>query len=125
MAGAAMMPPRILVVEDDADLLFLYYTALSQQGFEVIGAENAHLAMMELDNSVFDLMMADLNMPDAHGTTVIDHLRKDARHNRTEVIIVTANDHWLREVTDRGVEHILVKPVSMKQVVELVRQLTM
>lgn len=118
------MPRRILVVEDDPDLLFLYQTALSQQGFEVIGAENAKVAMMELDNGDFDLLMADLNMPDAHGTAVIDHLRQDARHDNTEVIIVTANDHWLGEVTERGVEHILVKPVSMKQVVELVRQLT-
>jgi len=118
------MPPRILVVEDDPDLLFLYNTVLAQQGFEVIGAENASHAMMELDNGVFDLIMADLNMPDAHGTAVIDHLRKDTRHDHTAVIVVTANDHWLGEVTDRGVEHILVKPVSMKQVVELVRQLT-
>jgi DNA-binding response OmpR family regulator len=114
--------PRILVVEDDPDLLFLYHTALSQIGIEVINAENATLAMAELDQGIFDLMMLDLNMPDAHGTEVIKHLRRDPRHNPMPIIIVTANDHWLDESIEKQAAQVLVKPVSMREIVELVRR---
>jgi two-component system response regulator GlrR len=116
--------PRILVVEDDPDLVFLYNTALTNSGFEVISADSARVAMAELDYDTFDLIILDLNMPDAHGTAVIDHLRRDARHESLPIVVITANDHWLDDVLQRGVEHIMVKPVSMKQVVELIRMLT-
>lgn len=116
--------PRILVVEDDPDLLFLYHTALTQGGFEVINAENAQLAKANLDQDKFDLIMLDLNMPDAHGSAVVEHIRKDQRHNGMPIIIVTANDHWIDETLQKKVEQIMVKPVSMREIVELVNRYT-
>ncbi len=114
---------RVLVVEDDFDLRFLYRTALTQKGFEVVDAENATVAEVELDADTFDLILLDLNMPDKLGTAVIDHMRLDKRHQATQVIVITANDHWVHEVIERGVTNILIKPVTITQIVATIQDI--
>lgn len=114
---------RVLIVEDDYDLRFLYRTALTQKGYEVVDAENATVAEYELDADTFDLILLDLNMPDKLGTAVIDHMRADKRHLHTQVIVITANDHWVDKVLERGVDNILVKPVSINQILATVQEI--
>ena len=115
--------PRVLIVEDDPDLLFLYQTALTHNGFEVVNADDAHSAMAHLDNQKFDAIILDLNLPDAHGSVVIDHMTQNNHHSPSRVVVITANDHWVGNIHDRGVRQILVKPVSMTRVVEVVSEL--
>lgn len=115
--------PRVLIVEDDPDLLFLYQTALSHNGFEVVNAEDARSAIAHLDLDKFDAVILDLNLPDAHGSVVIDHMMQKSHHSPSKVVVITANDHWAGNIYDRGVKQILVKPVSMTQVVEVVTEL--
>jgi two-component system response regulator PilR (NtrC family) len=114
---------RILVVEDDPDLRFLYQMALGQKGYEVIDAENAKLAMVELENSSFDLVILDLNMPDQPGTAVIDYMVEYNLHDPARVIVITANDHWIDEVLKRNIHHILVKPISINEIAQNVAQI--
>lgn len=111
---------HILIIEDDQDLRFLYQTALVQSGHEASGAANATDAKVMLENDDFDLVMLDLNMPDAHGTAIIDHLQANPALAKLPVVVVTANDHWLDDVFERGVTEILVKPVSMADIIKRV-----
>jgi DNA-binding response OmpR family regulator len=114
---------RVLVIEDDMDLLFLYEKALAQSGIEVTTSGNATTAIAILSREKFDIIILDLNLPDAYGTVVIDHIKDDERHSVKQVVIITANDRWTHDIEERGVEHILVKPVSMAQIVQLIKQL--
>ena len=114
---------RILIVEDDSDLLFLYKTALAPTGHEVIQADNAAAALAELDQGTFDAMLLDLNMPDAHGSEVVAQLRQDERHDPMPIVIVTANDHWISDDLAASVDGVLVKPISMMDMVSLVNRL--
>ena len=116
--------PRVLVVEDDPDLLFLYQTALTHNGFEVVNAEDAQSAIAHLDLDTFDAVILDLNLPDAHGSVVIEHMVQNNHHSPSKVVVITANDHWVSNIHDRGVQQILVKPVSMNRVVEVVTELS-
>jgi DNA-binding response OmpR family regulator len=117
------MPLRVLVVEDDMDLLFLYEKALTQGGIEVTTSGNATTAIALLSREKFDIIILDLNLPDAYGTVVIDHIHEDGRHTVKQVVIITANDRWTEDIENRGVEHILVKPVSMAQIVQLIKRI--
>lgn len=112
---------RVLVVEDDFDLRFLYRTALTAKGYEVIDAENATAAEVELDSDTFDIILLDLNMPDKPGTAVIDFMNADTRHKQTQIIVITANDHWANEVLERGVNNILIKPVTINQIIATIQ----
>ncbi len=115
---------RILVVEDDPDLIYLYKTSLGQLGYDVHQATLARDALFELSQQVFDAIILDLNLPDAYGTVVIDFILHDPNHRVEQIIVITATDNWRQELGQRGVEHVMVKPISMNHVVDLIRQVT-
>jgi len=116
--------PRVLVVEDDPDLLFLYQAALAQSGIETVLAPDANQGIIELNGgNHFDSILLDLNLPDAHGTVVLEHAVNECNFDVGRVIVVTANDHWIDSILNHGVEHILIKPVSMNQIAMLIQRI--
>jgi len=65
---------KILVVEDDSDLLDLVSRKLSQIGFEVIGLATGQGAMDYLRAQKPDLMILDILLPDIDGITILNEL---------------------------------------------------
>lgn len=116
--------PRILVVEDDPDLLFLYENAFVSQGFEMTPAPDARAAIFQLQNTIFDAVILDLNLPDAHGSVIIDHVIINETMPPQHIVIVTANDQWSERLRKQGVEHILIKPIPITSIVETIRAIT-
>jgi DNA-binding response OmpR family regulator len=118
--------PTVLVVEDDNDLLFLYYTALSQKGYDVVEARSTTQAMELLEPPDFipELVFVDMGMPDAPGTRVITYLRSEPRFDNTRIVVVTANDQYRARVADKGISHFLVKPVTIAELVAVADELT-
>lgn len=62
-----VLPKKILVVEDDDATRYLCQTLLTQEGFEVEVAANSEVAEHALAHQNFDLLLLDLNLPDADG----------------------------------------------------------
>jgi DNA-binding response OmpR family regulator len=114
---------RILVVEDDHDLLFLYSTALSREGFEVVTSNNAGQAILILTNELFDLIVLDVNMPGTPGTKVAEFTRSDVRLKHIPILIVSANDRWKDQALKLGVRRFLIKPVPMQELIQVVNHL--
>jgi len=115
---------QVLIIEDDPDLLFLYHTALAQHGFGITQAEDARSAISELDKQRFDAVILDLNLPDAHGSVVVEHIIKKKALEPQRIVIITANDHWVDSIRERGVQHLLVKPIGMNTVVATIKKVT-
>lgn len=115
---------KVLVVEDDADLLYLYRTALAQAGYEVNIAESGREAFTALQEGVPDLVFLDMNMPDVHGMDVIDYIRGDARWAATRIVVITANEKWQAPAEARDVALFMVKPVTIRDVVAVANRLT-
>src|SRR5258708_23921442 len=113
--------PTVLVVEDDTDLLYLYHTALSQKGYDVIEAHNSTQAMelLEAPDFIPALVFIDMGMPDAPGTRVINFMRSEPRLDDTRIVVVTANEQYRARGADKGVRHSLVKPHTITQLVSL------
>src|SRR5258708_12553406 len=109
--------PTVLVVEDDTDLLFLYHTALSQKGYDVIEAHNSTQAMelLEAPDFIPAVVFMDMGMPDAPGTRVINFMRSLPRFDVTRIVVVTANEQYRARVADKGVSHFLATPVTSAQ----------
>ena len=104
---------RVLVVEDDADLQFLYDNALRRSGHQVAGARNSSDAIVYLTTDEFDLVILDINMPDMPGLKVLEFARDDVRLRHIPVIVVSANDQYRYEAQDLGAKYFLVKPVPL------------
>lgn len=101
---------RILLVDDDADLLHLIGVRLKANGFEVLAVNDAHKALTQL--SVFrpHVVVTDLRMPGMDGMTLFERIQE--RDLRLPVIMLTAHGTIPEAVaaTQQGVFSYLVKP---------------
>ncbi len=114
---------RILVVEDDSDLQYLYDMFLVRQGYDVTSARSATQALLHLTNSSFDLIILDMNMPDTPGIRVLEFTQNDSRLKQIPVLVISANDQYRRAVQDLGARDFFTKPVPMQRLASVVNEM--
>jgi CheY-like chemotaxis protein len=114
------MPAKVLVVEDNTDLLYLYKTALGQRGYQVREAHSANkvIAILTSEDYIPDLVFLDIEMPDGTGTLVIDYMRERPQYQACKIIVITANDKYRVKLADM-VEEFLVKPIAIAHLMDL------
>lgn len=116
---------RILVVDDDPEILSFSHAILGEAGHDVFRAENAMEAMDLLNSTFFDLILSDANMPMYSGFDLIQTLRSNKRHERIAIAMLTA----LREKKDiekaikLGVDDYIVKPLEAEVLITKVDDL--
>jgi len=88
----AKAPPKILVIEDDADTRFLLFQALSDEGHNVIQAEDGKKGLESLKENLPDLILLDIMMPGIDGYEFCRRLRADAVTALLPVVLVTSLD---------------------------------
>ena len=117
---------KILVVEDEADLLKLYRLHIEGWGLpmELITATNGFEALIRIGEAHPDLIVTDLNMPGIDGFRMIRTLRGNREFAAMEIVAVTALGR--EEITDRGGlppdVRIFVKPVPFSELERIVRE---
>lgn len=117
------MSERILVVDDDEGLLEVCEVGLKQAGYAVTTANSGDAAVEVLDKAVFDLVLADLNMPgNIDGTALVWETRK--RHRSTEVIIITGvpSLHSAIATMKNGAFDYIIKPFDIEHLKVVVRR---
>ena len=120
--GAAMA--NVLVVEDDRDLVYIYRTALGQAGHQVRMARSVKEARAAIHEDMPELIFLDMNMPEENGLELIHYLRADDQYSSIQIVVITANQLWEREIAENDIELFLVKPVSIADMVTLAKRLT-
>src|SRR6185369_15503223 len=105
---------RILVVDDDANLLRLLAMRLEKEGFGVTAAASAEQAIARLATEIPDLVITDMRMGGMDGLSLFDAVNK--RHPSLPVIILTAHGNIPDAVsaTRKGVFSYLTKPVEAR-----------
>ncbi|MFZ2445696.1 MAG: response regulator [Syntrophobacteraceae bacterium] len=78
---------KVLVMEDEANMARALEMVLSEEGYEVDVAMTGRNAMKQLDSKTFDLLLADLRLPDINGMDVIKKVKHDQPD--TEVVVIT------------------------------------
>ncbi|HEY5310538.1 MAG TPA: response regulator, partial [Casimicrobiaceae bacterium] len=74
MARKIRGQPRVLVVDDEPDLLELLELTLSRMGLETVCAQSVGEAVRLLDKDPFDLCLTDMRLPDGEGLRVVEHI---------------------------------------------------
>src|SRR5579884_3708641 len=111
-----MLGPRVLVVEDDAELRATLVRGLMEEGFEVSGAgSGAGLLASPADG--LDAIVVDVGLPDADGRDVCQALR--AQGVRTPVLFLSARDALTDRVTgiNAGGDDYVTKPFAFAELV--------
>jgi CheY-like chemotaxis protein len=81
---------RLLVVDDDPQVIDLVRQLLDGEPYEVIAAADGQEALEAISHQRPDLVLLDLLMPCLDGFAVIEHLQQDAQHRQLPVIVLTA-----------------------------------
>ena len=81
---------KILVVDDEVDIVNLLVDGLSDDGFDVISADNGATALEQIYREQPDVVLLDLMMPVLNGYEVLRELRSDPTTQYLPVILITA-----------------------------------
>ena len=114
--------PRVLVVDDEPDLLELLELTLSRMGLDTIRAESVGEAQRLLDNGPFDLCLTDWNLPDGEGLRVVEHITQKALDVPVAVITAFGSAENAVAALKAGAFDYLAKPVALEQLRALVKQ---
>jgi DNA-binding response OmpR family regulator len=106
---------RILIVDDERDLVDAYVRLLERSGHQCVGAFDANEAIRVIDAESFDLVITDLSLPDSSGIEIVRHARAKSR----ETPIIVMSGHNTPDVNEAaraaGANISLLKPVSIAE----------
>ncbi|HUU02664.1 MAG TPA: response regulator [Myxococcota bacterium] len=116
---------RILIVDDDTDILMLEEKVLTREGHEVQTVTSGEGALAAIKGREFDLILLDIMMPGIDGFEVSRLVKNEAQGKSTPVIFVTARDDSdsMREGFRSGGTVFLSKPFTANQLVRVVNSI--
>lgn len=117
--------PRVLLVDDDEEIVESMRYALEQAGFHVTIARNGNQGLAMIEAVEPRLLILDMMMPKRSGFLVLEELRRQGIEG-FRVIMVTGNEgHRHRQYAELlGVDEYLHKPFPMERLVEAALRLT-
>jgi two-component system OmpR family response regulator len=113
---------RLLVVEDEPDLLLILGRALRKQGYSVDTAADGEEGLYKAESTEYDAIVLDVMLPRVDGWEVLARLRKS---KATPVLMLTARDRTADRVRglDGGADDYLVKPFDIAELCARLRAL--
>jgi len=118
-----MSKERLLVIEDDEDILQLLKYNLAKEGYEVTGVMSGEEAAKALKSSLPDLVLLDLMLPGVDGLDVCRQLKRNAQTGQIPIIMLTAKGEEADIVTglELGADDYITKPFSPRVMLARVR----
>jgi two-component system, OmpR family, response regulator len=113
---------RLLLIEDEIDLLQAVRTFLEDEGFAIDAAEDGEQGLFKALSWNYDAIVLDIMLPKRDGWSVLQELRKQ---KNTPVLILTARDavHDRIRGLDSGSDDYLIKPFELPELVARIRAL--
>src|SRR5438034_4269681 len=114
--------PKVLVVDDEPDLLELLELTLSRMGLDTTRAESVNDALRLLDREPFDLCLTDMRLTDGEGLRVVEYISQKALDVPVAVITAFGSAENAVAALKAGAFDYLSKPVALEQLRALVKQ---
>ncbi|HEU4324465.1 MAG TPA: response regulator [Roseiflexaceae bacterium] len=121
---AAPTPRRLLVIDDEPDMLDMLRRLLSRRGYSVTTMSSAREALELLERELFDIILCDIRMPGMDGTTFYEQLQRLSFEREPRIVIMTGDtsnprtEHFLRT---RDLD-VLRKPFTTDDLVRVLEQ---
>lgn len=123
---------KILVVDDDPDIVDYLSSFLEDREYEVATARNAETALAMVEAFGPDVVLIDVLMPGKSGLDLLVNLRKDPRWSEIRLVVITGSDQILEDDCQtylgshhgvRGPDGVLGKPVDRQTLLSVLRRL--
>ncbi|MHB0995220.1 MAG: response regulator [Elusimicrobiales bacterium] len=117
--------PRVLMADDQTELLYLMKEMIEFAGFEVVTATDGAEAMKAVFETNPDIIVLDYNMPRKNGLEVAQDLKNNPLFAHIPIIIVTAygEKHAKLKGLGMGIDDYLIKPVDADELVARIRMI--
>ncbi len=118
------MAKKILLVDDEKDIIDLLDYNLRSEGYETRKAYDGNQALEKARSEIPDLIILDIMLPGKDGWEVLRELRKTKETQNIPVIYLTAKDSEIDEVVglELGAEDYIVKPIAIRKLLARVKK---
>ncbi|MFD2892448.1 response regulator transcription factor [Flavobacterium chuncheonense] len=116
---------KILLVDDEQDILEIVGYNLSQEGYQIVTASNGKEAIVKAKKELPNLIILDVMMPEMDGIEACENLRKLPELENTIITFLTARSEDYSQVAgfDAGADDYIPKPIKPKVLVSKVKAL--
>ncbi|HWD87831.1 MAG TPA: response regulator [Mucilaginibacter sp.] len=117
------MLKRILVLDDNEDVLDVVQEALSYAQFEVVSVSEGHKLMAALEEFNPDLVLLDYLVAGINGGEICRQIKAHPRFNNTPVILFSAYISHDRDLMAYGCDAVMSKPFDLFELIDTVNNL--
>ena len=116
---------RVLVIEDDKDIVELVRYNLEKDGYQVASSGDGSTGLAQIRKAAPDLLILDLMLPKLSGLEICKEVRKDVTLNRLPILMLTARGEEADRVVglEMGADDYVTKPFSPRELVARVKAL--
>lgn len=120
-----MSAPKILIVDDEKDILDLLEYNLEKEGYQVFRAENGFEAVEIASDSRPDLIVMDIMMPGMDGVTACHSIREIPELSKTRIAFLTARSEEYAELAgfEAGADDYIFKPIRPRVLLSRIKAL--
>jgi DNA-binding response OmpR family regulator len=118
-----MADKKILVVDDETFIINLLRNGLTENGFEVITADNGFDAILSVEEQLPDCVISDIMMPRLSGLDFLKALKNNKATKDVPVILISAMDpaEMVQQGLDMGAVDYITKPFKINEIVGKLR----
>jgi DNA-binding response OmpR family regulator len=116
------MPKKILVIDDEPDILTILESRLKANRYEVVTASDGEEGLKKLEKETPDLVILDILMPKTDGYTFVREFKTIVDLRSVPIIVLTAKEMMRDLFQMEGVADYIVKPFVAEELIEKVIQ---
>jgi len=115
---------RILIVEDDVVVRWMYARFVAKLGYEAEDVASVAEAKAALNREEYDLILLDVHLADGDGSAVITVAREGFSGRNTPVVVISSDDsgELIQSMREHGANEFLLKPVDFKELEAVLRR---
>ena len=104
---------KILIVDDEEHIRYLYSEELSEAGYEVITADSGHMLLEKIEKEKPDLVVLDIKMADYNGLDLLQDIRK--KFYDLPVVLCTAYDTFKEDMKSIAADFYVIKSFDLTE----------
>jgi CheY-like chemotaxis protein len=118
---------RVLVADDDPDVLEVIKAVLEHEGFQVLTARDGEQAFKLLRKHAFNAVVMDVVMPKVTGLKLLQMMRRSSKFRKTPAMLITGNILETKRLEEEGAvklaNGLLTKPFNTRDLIKRVKEL--
>lgn len=116
------MKKKIIIYDDDRDILLVTATILEMKGYFVTGREHCRTMDEDLETFQPDVILMDNWLPDIGGVKAIQHIKSNETYKHIPVIFFSANSNVEELAKEAGADYLLKKPFEITGLQNLIEK---